>query len=103
MAEYIERQAVLDALQAPEQAGGDYMPKTRLIDLTGQRFGRLVVLERTGTYKGSDGSGSSPIWKCQCDCGEVVEVIGRNLRHGGTKSCGCIRRDKCRRSGTPGE
>ena len=43
------------------------MPKTRLIDLTGQRFGRLVVLERTGTYKGSDGSGSSPIWKCQCD------------------------------------
>ena len=79
------------------------MPKTRLIDLTGQRFGRLVVLERTGTYKGSDGSGSSPIWKCQCDCGEVVEVIGRNLRYGGTKSCGCIRRDKCRRLRTPGE
>lgn len=79
------------------------MAKTRLIDLTGQRFGRLVVLERTGTYKGSDGSGSSPIWKCQCDCGEVVEVIGRNLRYGSTKSCGCIRREKCRRLRTHGE
>ena len=79
------------------------MSKTRLIDLTGQRFVRLLVLERTGPYKGSDGSGRSPIWKCTCDCGEVVEVIGRNLRYGSTKSCGCIRREKCRRLRTHGE
>lgn len=79
------------------------MPKTRLIDLTGKRFGRLVVLERTGTYKGVDGSGGSPIWKCQCDCGAITEVIGRNLRNGVTNSCGCIRRDRARGLNKKGE
>lgn len=55
------------------------------IDLTGQRFGSLVVVGR-GTprpyYKGA-------VWVCQCDCGNTKEVLGASLRKGETKSCGC--------------
>lgn len=58
----------------------------KALELTGQRFGRLVVVERrettkSGTYK----------WMCKCDCGRETICIGRNLlRSGGTKSCGCL-------------
>jgi hypothetical protein len=53
-------------------------------DLTGQRFGRLVVLNRTRV----DG-GRNVFWKCLCDCGNIKEVRGRLLKSGNTKSCGC--------------
>ena len=56
----------------------------RTIDLTGQRFGRLIVLERVGTSK----SGRIK-WLCQCDCGKSATTTGTNLRTGVTKSCGC--------------
>lgn len=59
--------------------------KTRRIDLTGQRFGRLTVLEFVRTSE----KGHSLIWRCKCDCGNVVEVAGNNLRNGHTTSCGC--------------
>lgn len=58
----------------------------KLIDLTGQRFDRLVVIERDMT--------SSPkhiMWKCKCDCGKEVMVSGINLRTSNTKSCGCLK------------
>ena len=61
----------------------------RFIDLTGQRFGRLVVLERTG----SDSRGEA-LWRCQCDCGNVIDVLSSNLRaKNHTLSCGCYRRE----------
>lgn len=56
----------------------------RMIDLTGQKFGRLTVLERAENYK------TAARWKCSCDCGNVKVVIGRCLRTGHTKSCGCL-------------
>lgn len=56
-----------------------------VLDLTGQRFGRLTVLERCGSSK--DGQ---KIYRCQCDCGRIKEVKSGNLRSGKTKSCGCI-------------
>lgn len=55
-----------------------------LIDLTGQRFGRLVV-ERLSDQR----IGRQLEWLCRCDCGAVLSVIGGNLREGITKSCGC--------------
>ena len=62
-------------------------------DLTGERFGRLIVIERAEDYVSPDGSHSSK-WLCNCDCGNEVVVIGKNLtRKNGTKSCGCLRRD----------
>lgn len=58
------------------------------IELTGQRFGRLVVLRRAG----SDRHGSA-LWLCRCDCGKEVVVRGSDLRSGNTQSCGCLNRE----------
>lgn len=60
----------------------------KLIDLTGQRFGRLVVLERAGS--GKDGGA---LWSCVCDCGKKTTVTSRNLCRGHTQSCGCLGRE----------
>ena len=54
------------------------------IDLTGQRFERLVVINRIGTKH------KSPLWICKCDCGKQINVVSRSLLTGNTKSCGCI-------------
>lgn len=59
---------------------------SRLIDLTGMRFGRLVVLEKVHR----DGI-TNAFWKCKCDCGKETTVISKSLRNGGTTSCGCYR------------
>lgn len=56
-------------------------------DLTGKRFGRLLVLSLNGRNPNFGGL----IWKCKCDCGKVVNVLGNSLRNGLTKSCGCYR------------
>lgn len=58
----------------------------KFIDLTGQRFGRLVVKELVP----SDGR-KGTFWLCQCDCGNTTVVAGQELRRGGTKSCGCLK------------
>src|SRR3954471_16526440 len=63
------------------------MPPT--IDLTGQRYGRLVAVRR-------EQRGRITLWHCKCDCGvECVIALG-NLRNGTTKSCGCLRREVSR-------
>jgi len=63
--------------------------ETQCIDLTGQVFGRLVVLEDVGRTKRQQ-----VIWKCQCECGNVVNVITRNLICKNTQSCGCYNRKR---------
>jgi hypothetical protein len=62
--------------------------EARLVDLTGQRFGKLLVLKRLDTYY-APGGASSPRWLCKCDCGNTIEVLGASLRNG-TSSCGCV-------------
>lgn len=54
------------------------------IDLTGQRFGRLAVIQEAGR------ANSQVLWLCQCDCGNLTKVLSSNLRRGNTRSCGCI-------------
>ena len=61
--------------------------ETSVIDLTGQRFGRLTVLERSGSI------GRMAAWKCRCDCGKECVVGSNALRTGHTKSCGCLGRE----------
>lgn len=58
---------------------------TTVVDETGNRYGLLSVIERSGT----DRSGSAT-WRCSCDCGGEVTTRGSSLRNGDTKSCGCI-------------
>ena len=61
------------------------------IDLTGQRFGRLIVIsyneEVSKQKKGAH-------WNCKCDCGNEVVISGINLRRGSTTSCGCYQKEK---------
>lgn len=60
----------------------------RPLDVTGERYGRLVAIERAGRQ------GRNVCWKFKCDCGkEVVHQIA-NVRHGTTQSCGCYRDEK---------
>lgn len=56
-----------------------------LIDLTGERFGNLTVIERDI----NNAKSGNARWVCKCDCGNMVTVIGSHLRSGHTKSCGC--------------
>lgn len=60
-------------------------------ELAGQRFGRLLVIERTETV----GSGGF-LWRCRCDCGEYCDVSGGSLVDGSTKSCGCLKLENSR-------
>jgi len=57
----------------------------KAVDLTGQRFGRLVAVEQT------DKKSRTKIWKCKCDCGNYSYVQRGSLIRGKTKSCGCLR------------
>ena len=61
------------------------------IDLTGQVFGRLTVLEDDGTRT----IGGAVKWKCVCSCPNktIVHVHSQALRYGKTKSCGCLNRE----------
>lgn len=61
----------------------------RYKDLTGQKFGRLTVME----YAERDTQRVS-LWKCKCECGKRVVVRGTSLRYGSTQSCGCLRRER---------
>ena len=59
-------------------------------DLTGQRFGKLTVIERCEDYVFCSGR-KRPQWLCLCDCGNYKKVPAHYLRNGHTTSCGCNR------------
>lgn len=54
------------------------------LNLKGQKFGRLTVLEMDKVIK------NKTMWKCLCDCGNEVSVFGSNLKRGNSLSCGCM-------------
>lgn len=59
----------------------------KALDLTGQKYGRLTVLER------AENQGREVTWLCQCECGNKILVQRRYLRSGATKSCGCLQKE----------
>lgn len=65
----------------------EQLGERRLIDLSGQKFGRLLVLERAENH------GRQTYWKCRCDCGNIKEINGSKLKNGHTKSCGCLSKE----------
>lgn len=61
-------------------------PALNRIDMTGQRYGSLTVIEPI--------EGSAPLkWRCICDCGTEVIRAGRSLRTGKSLSCGCRKKE----------
>ena len=61
-----------------------------IVDICGQRFGRLVVLGRAGH------KWKSVAWICWCDCGRQAVCVGKQLRRGKVVSCGCLKRERSR-------
>jgi hypothetical protein len=60
------------------------------LDLSGKRFGKLLVIDKTDSA--DYGSYTKARWNCICDCGRKRTVQAVNLKSGGTKSCGiCVR------------
>ena len=70
----------------------------RLKDLTGQRFGQLVVIRESGRALRNERI-VDILWECQCDCGEITIVRGNDLRNNNTQSCGCVRSEAQSKSG----
>lgn len=57
------------------------------MDLSGERFGRLVAVECVGSNKHG-----KRVWSCDCDCGTKAHKVSQNLlRRGSCQSCGCLR------------
>ena len=67
------------------------MPKR--VDLTGQQFGRLTVLEYAGSI------GRYGYWYCECDCGDWSLVNTSNLKSGNSQSCGCLQKEQASERG----
>ena len=61
-------------------------------DLTGQKFGKLTVIERVENYIDPKGRQRSR-WLCKCECGDIIVVVGSSLKRGATTSCGCARKN----------
>lgn len=59
-------------------------------DLTGMRFGKLLVLEYAGNFNSNRCINEQALWLCKCDCGNNKIIKSQNLISGDTKSCGCM-------------
>jgi hypothetical protein len=57
----------------------------KYVDLTNQKFNRLTVLER------DQNRCNRVMWKCRCDCGNIISVSTNSLKSGNSKSCGCYK------------
>lgn len=64
--------------------------KYNVKDLTDQRFGRLTVIAKTDKRQDQ----GSIVWKCKCDCGNIVEVSSKRLRNNINLSCGCYQKER---------
>ena len=61
---------------------------SKVIDLTGMRFGRWLVVGRSASSISTNAR-----WNCRCDCGAERSVLSILLRKGESKSCGCLRKE----------
>ena len=61
----------------------------KVIDMSGQRFGRLTVVKQLGTSPNRQA-----IWLCKCDCGNETRSTRSNLIEGRMKSCGCLKNER---------
>lgn len=62
-----------------------------VLNLQGQRFGRLTVIARSSAAPATTGNRSVK-WEARCDCGTTITVRACSLSSGNTTSCGCSRR-----------
>ena len=63
---------------------------SKCIDITGQKFGRLTVINKDNERTTKSGS----YWLCKCDCGKIKSIKSSSLRRGEIQSCGCLRNER---------
>jgi hypothetical protein len=68
----------------------------RIVLTAGQRFGRLTAVEKTGERIYSPCGQYKPLWVFRCDCGQFRTLTPYNVTNGGTRSCGCLKREEAR-------
>lgn len=68
---------------------GEEANRKKFRDITGQRFGKLTVLDPTEERRNGN-----VVWECRCDCGNLYYQTGRNLVRGYSRHCGCEKRKK---------
>lgn len=61
---------------------------SKIIDLTGQRYGKLTVIDR------AENKSEKTRWLCKCDCGKTTVAYSNNLIRGKHTSCGCVRNER---------
>lgn len=61
---------------------------TKLIDISGNKYGRLLVVSFDKRIK------SGYYWKCLCDCGNQKSIVSSRLKNGETQSCGCLHKER---------
>lgn len=83
------RKGYQEVMQGTVTSCGCMKGKKGIMDITGERFGRLVAIESTGV-KQSGGY----LWKCLCDCGVFKNLSIGALNYGSVLSCGCLRVDE---------
>lgn len=64
------------------------------LELLGERFGRLTVIEGPGFN-----NHGKTVWRCLCDCGNLTITVGSRLNNGATRSCGCLQREAVQKTG----
>ena len=67
------------------QSCGCSKKSSQIIDITGNKYGRLTVNKYVGKTKSR-----CTLWECKCDCGNIIIAKKSNLISGNTKSCGCL-------------
>lgn len=60
----------------------------RFCDISGKKFNRLTAIKYIGEH-----DGIITAWLFKCDCGNEAIINGANVRHGRTKSCGCLKKE----------
>ena len=74
---------------------------SRVKDITGEKFGKLTVVEYSHTEKKvaklSGNIKYNVYWTCVCKCGNVVTVKKGSLLSGNSRSCGCTRKNRRKR------
>lgn len=72
---------------------------SKMIDLTGKRFGDLYVLHRVENSPKTKSGYSTTRWLCKCDCGNEIELTKTSLIRDGRENCGCKKKKRPRKHG----
>ena len=67
---------------------------SEMIDLTGKRFGHLLVIKRCENSEKSKAGYSDTRWLCECDCGNKIVLRKSSLLYSGKSNCGCIKKSR---------